>query len=315
MSDERINNFTVDEIEDNVTVDKIKHKPIFDEDIDEKENGQVLVIILQCETKACDKNVSNLKWLFSDPYFIVQVCSVDPPVNIPKLKILTMNQYIENYYIKKALNYAAEGPYIIDSQDTIKNNKWWVNIPCIIVKDSSISNVAPASMKKRIQIALENTKDGDGDMIMIFLCKWSDNCNKYIDVNGATNIENGSSLKWSIKPTSSQAVLYIPNARDFVRNKLNNTTLPIGELFNTYINRGELKAAAFLPNIINYDINVATDETDYSKLNECMEQTSASTSTTSTSQWIWLFVIIIVLLVITVILSIFTSRRTIPPPM
>lgn len=327
VNSDKINNDRISgsEINDNKpnNDDEISHKNVnkeesveesFEEDSFELENGTVLVIILKCETRFCDKNIANLKLLFSDPYFIVQVCSVDQPNNIPTVKNLTSSQYLENYYMRKALNYAAEGPYSRDISGVVQSNHWWSDKPCIIVKDSSVSNVNPfykndkqGGMKKRIQVALDKAKEAD----LHFLCKWGDNCNKFVDVKGTSNIDNGSSLKWSVKPTSSQAIMYTPKSRDFIRNKLSYSLIPIGELLNSYIAKGELLATAFVPNIIDYDIDLSTDERDYAKLSECDTETS-STSQTSTQQWIWLLIIIFILITLAVILTIFTAKRNFP---
>jgi hypothetical protein len=304
-----------DSISDNVTDitdDNDDFSVKFDDQEDDpfKDSGIVLVIILQCETKACNMNINNLKMLFSDPYFIVQVCSVDPPHNMPVIKNLTSSQYLENYYIRKALNYAAEGPYARDINGNIQSNRWWGDIPCIIVKDSSVSNINQYDgMKKRIKVALESAKEAD----LHFLCKWQDNCNKFTDIKGASNIENGSCLKWTTKPTSSQAVMYTPKSRDFIRNKLMYSTIPMGDLLNSYIAKGSLSATAFVPNIIDYDINLSTDESDYAKLSECNVEPSTS-SQTSTQQWIWLLILILILVTLVVILTIFTARRSIAAP-
>src|SRR5579871_3558737 len=123
------------------------------------DSASVLVIILQCETKSSDKNIANLKSAFSDPYFVVQVCSVDPPSDIPDSKFITKEQYIENFFMYKVLSYAQEGPYVTKGSDTVEAQRWWVNIPVIIVKDSSISNIDDSiGMKKRIKLALEKAK-------------------------------------------------------------------------------------------------------------------------------------------------------------
>ena len=87
---------------------------------EESDNGSILVIILQCETRPCNKNIYHLKWVFSDPYFTVHVCAVDPPSNIQTNNLLTEEEYIENYYMRKALNYAAEGPYIANNQQILE---------------------------------------------------------------------------------------------------------------------------------------------------------------------------------------------------
>lgn len=275
------------------------------------QDNHVLVIIIKCETRECDKNIENLKKLFSDPYFIVQICQVDEPENIPPIKNLTTSQYIENYNMQKTLNYAAEGPYSRDKSGTIKNQRWWKDLPCIIIKDSSVSNVSPynanndtGGLKKRIQVALDKASEAD----LHFLCKWSDSCNKYLEVSGANDIENGSSLKWSLRPTSSQAIMYTSKARDFIREKLRYSTVPMGQLLNSYIASGKLLATAFVPNIIDYDISLSTNDNDYLKLSECDNQ-QVDTYQTSYQQLLWLGIIIFAVVVLAVLLAIFTSTN------
>jgi hypothetical protein len=293
-------------IENNIMDNDDRSNDISDTYIEnDEEVACVLVIILQCETKPSDKNIANLKWIFSDPYFVVQICSVDSPENIPSSKTLSPLQYLENYYMRKALNYASDGPYVIANNGQIQNNKWWSDIPCIIIKDSSICNIIPSGMKKRIQVALDKAKQAD----LYFLCKWSDNCSKHTDVSGCSEIEHGSSLKWSIKPTSSQAVMYTPESRDFIRHKLLTATIPLGDLLNAHIARGELLATAFMPNIIDFDVTLSTSDADYAKLSECGTETKTSNST-SNSQWIWLFTIVAIILAIAVIFTIFTVRTS-----
>lgn len=292
----------------------LEKKKGYDREYENSDNASVLVIILQCETKPSDQNIDNLKWVFSDPFFTVKVCSVEPPKNIPMMKTMTPTQYLENYYMWKVLTYAAEGPYSMSENGNVYSNKWWKSTPCVIVKDSSVCNINPifpthlkkergfsCGMKTRIKTALEKATTAD----LHFLCKWSDNCVKYKDVAGTQNM--GSSLKWSTKPTSSQAVLYTPRARDFIKEKLISAVTPIGDIFNYYISKSMISATAFVPNIIDYDINLATSEADYSKLSECDTKNNA-TSSTSQSQWIWFGVLVITILIIAILLTVYASR-------
>lgn len=271
-------------------------------------SGNVLVIIIQCETKSCDQNIINLKWVFSDPYFTVQVCAVDPPPPIPSTSTLTQSQYNENYCMRKALTYAAEGPYIDGTPQY-----WWTKIPVIIVKDSSVSNITPSGitnfvhkdplddiiggMKKRISVALDKAKQAD----LFFLCKWNDLCNKYTDVSGVTgSIDKGSTLKWSIQPTATQAIMYTPSSRDYIANALVSASVGMSDLLNSNIQQGNLLATVFVPNIIDFDIEVATSSSDYLKLNEC-DPASATTTTSTTSSaasLIWFAVIVILVFLV-----------------
>lgn len=280
-------------------------------DQDDDDNASVLVIILQCETKPCDDNIMNLKWVFSDPYFTVQVCAVDPPPNVPITKTLTKAQYMENYCMRKALTYAAEGPYIPNSLGNLEPQSWWSNIPVIIVKDSSISNISSSGvtneenidnpeneiiggMKRRIKVALDKAHQAD----LFFLCKWHDACNKYVDVEGLGSKNNGSTLKWSIQPTATQAIMYTPSSRDYIRESLTTSIAPLSDLLNTNISKGNLLATVFVPNVIDFDIDLATSNEDYNKLNECAPLPTASQTNTNVASFIWFAVIIILIILV-----------------
>lgn len=292
---------------DTTIINNISKNNIFS---NEDDNGSVLVIILQCETKSSDANIINLKWAFSDPYFTVQVCSVDLPLEIPSIKTLTTSQYIENYIMRKALIYASEGPYIPSSNNIMDPQSWWNKTPVIIIKDSSISNIAPLSntvkkhpenildeitggMKRRMKTALEKASQAD----LFFLCKWQDACDKYTDVEDGNSIDHGSNLKWSTRPTATQAIMYTTKARDIIHEILNTSVIPLSDILNLHIAKGTLSATVFVPNIIDFDIELATSNTDYNKLNECAPvQSSSETSTTNgTAVWFCLVIIIMVL--------------------
>lgn len=293
------------EEEDTLQLDKQTHKQTLFEDDDLDDSASVLVIILQCETKACDNNISNLKWIFSDPYFTVQVCAVDPPDIIPPSKTLASSQYLESHDMRKVLTYAAEGPYITNSHGITEPQYWWENLPVIIIKDSSIVNFSPwqgfddltaeeaivSGMKRRISVALERARQAD----IFFLCKWNDACDKYIDVDGSMR---GSSLKWSTQPTATQAIMYRPHCRDAVRASLTNSNIPMGDMLNTSIARGDLLATVFVPNIIDYDIDLATSNDDYAKLNECAPPEATNNTSNNVAALVWLILIVIMVVLV-----------------
>lgn len=283
------------------------------ENLNNDTNGSVLVIILQCETKGCDVNINNLKWIFSDPYFIVQVCVVDPPPITSIPSTLSKAEYLENYCMRKALLYASEGPYLENDNNRQLNQfnspqYLWNKLPCIIVKDSSVSNITPegysinngdeskyiGGMKDRIQVALDKAKQAD----LFYLCKWNDQCSKYKDVSGVGSINHGSTLKWSISPSGTQAIMYTPTARDFVQNALITSTVSLGILLNNYIAKGQLLATVFVPNIIDFDMDLATSNNDYFKLNECAPPPTTTTTTRNVTSLLWFIIIIAIILLI-----------------
>jgi hypothetical protein len=213
--------------------------------------------------------------------------------------------------MRKVLNYAAEGPYLANSQGVLEPQFWWSKIPVIIVKDSSISNIIPAAttdqdhpdnptnkiiggMKRRIKTALDKAKQAD----LFFLCKWNDACNKYTDVDNSGNIDNGSMLKWSIQPTATQAIMYTPSSCNFIREALTTATIPLSDLLNSNIAKGNLLATVFVPNIIDFDIDLATSNDDYTKLNECATAQGTTGSTSNTAALIWLILIIIAVILV-----------------
>lgn len=241
---------------------------------------RILVIILQCETKPADNNIKNLSLAFADPYFDVQVCNVESSPNITNL---------ENYYIRKALTFAAEGPYTVNADMSIVSHSKWSNLPCLIIKDSSVSHVNdPKIMVERIRTAVNTAKDAD----LFFLCKWNDACEKYSDVESAPN------LKWSLQPTATQAILFRKNARDIIRKELEVATISVADVINSHIAKKKLKATVFVPNIIDFDIDLATANTDYYKMNECAVQTASSSSTNTTSAIVWFFVLFFIILLV-----------------
>lgn len=318
MSDTTTNNQNSDNkqkastiVKETKTTDK-KLNPIVPDNQDvydtDNDDSSVLVIILQCETKSCDANISNLKWAFSDPYFTVQVCAVDPPTKIPVSKTITSAQYLENYNMRKALMYAAEGPYISNTQGVIEPQFWWEKMPVIIIKDSSITNLTPfgwkddirseeqiiGGMKRRIKIALEKATGAD----LFFLCKWNDACDKYIDVEGANHINHGSSLKWSKQPTATQAIMYSTSGREFVQGALAKNTVSMSDMVNLYIARGDIMATVFVPNIMDFDVELATSNNDYAKLNECAPPQDTTTNNNNVAALVWLILIVIMVILV-----------------
>lgn len=274
---------------------------------DQLADNSVLVIILSGETKSCDSNIANLQWVFSDPYFVTQVLAVAPPPPVPATKTLSQSQYNENYIMRKALLYASEGPYV----DGVPQYAW-SRLPVLIVKDNSVSNITPSGitdfahnirsndvisgMRGRISTALQKAQQAD----LFYLCHWDDLCNKLTDVSGVTgSIDHGSTLKWSIQPTSTQAIMYPPSTRDFVINTLINASVSLATFLNDEISQGNLLAVTFVPNLIDFDITIATSSSDYLKLNECSTASTSSSSSSSNSNVsvVW-FVVIIVLIVL-----------------
>jgi len=267
-------------------------------------SASVLVIILTGEAKSCDNNINNLKYVFSDSYFTVQVCAVEAPPEIPSSSTLSQEQFISNYNMRKVLSFAAEGPYIVGPDGTLTPQYLWAKLPVLIVKDSSVSNITPSGvaaskdviggMPERIRTALNKANQAD----LYFLCVWNDACNLYSDIDGIGAIAHGSTLKWSVQPSATQAVMYTPSSRDYFREALINATVPLGSLFNSILQQGNMLAAAFVPNLIDFDIDLATSNDDYAKLNECAAITTSSANSSSVATILWFILIIVLVFVV-----------------
>lgn len=248
--------------------------------------ASVLVLIINSETRACNDNLDNMKRLFSDSYFTVQICSVTEPTEFPAHKTLTRPQYLENYTMRKILTYAAEGPYDNGVTGEPVHQRWWTNLPVIVIKDSSISHLTMEHITQHIATALKQAPNVD----LFFLCSWQDACHKYREVQG-------TSLKWSTKPSATQAIMYVPRARDHIREVLLTSDVPFSKLLNNTAAKKKLAATVFIPNLIDFDINLATSNEDFNKVNACM----STTDTSSTIDWstaIWFLIILLLVILV-----------------
>jgi hypothetical protein len=257
-------------------------------------SASVLVIILHCETRSCDKNINALTLLFSDPFFHVKVYNTAKPH-----KLVTSHNFTEHEMMKHALLISANGPYL-DEPKMLEPQYRWKNMPVLIVKDSSVSNMSPSILNirtgitHRIKTALEKALDAD----LFFLCKWNDTCDLYSD---AYPSKDEFFLKWSQKPNGTQAILYRPKTRDLIIEEMckEKEYVAIGDLLSKKIANRELKAAVFVPNLIDYDINLATSKKDFNKLNQCehtrdVPYASSTTSESTKTIWLWILIILIV---------------------
>lgn len=246
--------------------------------------ASVLVVIVTGGTKASDPNIAHLKTAFSDPYFDVQTLTVDVPSDI------TTTDTIENYTMEKALTFAAEGPYtpIVIPPFPLKK---WTNLPVIIIKDTGVTNIDPSGMVGRIGTALQV----DSSIGLCFLCKWNDACEKLQDVPAGDYVNGGSSLKLSKQPTATQAIMYRTNTRDLVRKDLLSLKTNMGIYLNSLISKGTVSATVFVPNIVDFDINLAITNGDFNKLNECAPMDVPPPPPQNMSYAVFWFILILIL--------------------
>jgi len=151
----------------------------------------------------------------------------------------------------------------------------WPNLPSLIIYDSSVTSIPRETFLSLIDKALPLGMD------MLFLCRWLDSCSTYRSVEGWTTFE--TSLMWTTQPTSQQAILYTVEARNFMLVNLasTNSTLQDYGLFCNYIlGQRKQRAATFVSNLIDFDINLVVRNEDYYKFNAC----TLVTPTTNTNR-------------------------------
>lgn len=160
--------------------------------------------------------------------------------------------------------------------------KHHTNEPCLILQDTSVIQF---NLNDQLNTLL--TIDAN----LYFLCTWNDDCNKYTKVNGYHY------LKWTTSSCADQAILFRPNARDYVLKELACKKLKY-ILINCH---HKFKAIALIPNIVHVDFNLITSNKHLSKLNLAfVEKEVKKPSNTNNAAWIILIVLFILLLVILV---------------
>lgn len=251
--------------------------------------AQVLVLIIRCETKDNNNNIQQLEKIFKSPYFVTQVIDIET-LNDYNVNTLPTHKHpdrdMEKFYMKKALDYSAEGPYVRNEFGTIESHYSWTNLPVLVIKDSSIALASHISDHIQKVMNAETTAD------LYFLSTWNDKCSKYTDVTDL------SAVKWTQQPTSCQAVIYRPEARDRIRSRVDEFRQSFGELLNSQIQFKKLTAVAFIPNLIGFDINLATANSDYQKLNACTAVSSSDDESSNMTAYLWIIVLTVIIVFI-----------------
>lgn len=251
--------------------------------------SKVLVIILQGETRDGDSNVEDLKKVFSDISFDTRVYNP----KIPEAVKATDNDWIvDNYRMLSALSYARSGPVVEG-----KRMEYWKESPVLVVRDSSVCNLtSPTEMGARVQKMVHS---GNSDH-MILLCTWNDECDKYVN-------SKVTGLKWTSHPTTTQAILYRPEWRDATIDLLKKSTIPLTDEFAKLISRGTLRATAVTPNLIDYDLSLATKDEDYAKANRC-KLPERLPPIKKKRDYIWAYLLFALLVVAVLIILFFVPR-------
>lgn len=215
------------------------------------------VVIINCTTRGCDVNMSNLEKAFSDDLF-----------NITKVKPENCNDL---YATKEII-------------DLFQDN----DNPLLIVKDSSICQISPHSLSKMVRNALEHAKKNKIELV--YLCSSGDQCEKQLDVH---LFEDGTRLRTTQGNQSTQALLYTKKLKRRLSRQLFGNGKTLADVIREKIRNGELKAALFSPNIVHFDLELAASKSEFSSSNMC---SSSQEQSNNTGLYIWLVILLILLI-------------------
>lgn len=241
---------------------------------------------------ATSQRTSQVKSLFASGLFKVTITTISPPPGLQTNPSLSLGDALEAY----------RAQWCLDNARTQNPNGY-----VIIVKDTSVSNASPEDIANIVSSAISST-----GWHVCYLCRWLDRCDLYTDkrpIAGTTTL-----IVKTQSPQGVQAILFSPSGRDIIlgQQPLNNgqsftpITKPLGTQLNQAITQGSLNATCVVPNLIEYDVTVSKDASDYAKLAECQYQglplSSSSTSTNLQQQglsfgWFLLILLIIILLI------------------
>jgi len=228
----------------------------------------ILVLIVNRYTRNSDENIKRLRHLFSASYFDTQVVGSE--------------EANENQLIISLLKYAREGPY----KDQVPQYTW-TGLPVLLIMDNSVSLLHPADIKDYLTQGIAQLDRHRADLL--YLTTWNDKCNKYTTVAPETPY-----LRWTIQPSATQAVLYPPRTRDRLVDKLKeNPSVNLQRYISEELRSGHLEAMAFVPNILAYDVSLATNTTDYQRANAC-QYSDPDPVNSNLGPIIWFILIVII---------------------
>ncbi len=192
--------------------------------------------------------------------------------NITNLK----TRFNDPFYIVEIMN---------DYRDALKYaDKKYPTLPCLIIKDNSIIT---HDIKPHIEEVLLLKSD------VHFLCTWGDLCYRY------TSCIEG--VKWTTDSCTSQAVLYMPQCRRNIIRQLKKLT--IEKILKILPNK-----TVSIPNIVYFDIDLATCNEDYLKMNGNLPMIKDD-QTQYNNQLIWVFLLIIVIIILSLFIPYYKKHR------
>ena len=230
--------------------------------------SKLLVLIIKTEPGSTDNNIENLKNVFSDPFFNLNVVNVSPPAIIQKTKNLSNYDILTLNRVKKSLNYA---------------NSKFKDFYTLLILDTSMTYETASSMKDKIERVMNL------DFDILYLCKWYEDCQNILK-------SQVSNVYKTTKPKGFQSALFSPNMIKIVLSDDFNSAISFPKNVENLIASDKIKAYSYTPNLVNFDIEFAKINEEYLKLNEFSPLIKRSPN--ESISYIW-FIFLLLLIIVT----------------
>jgi hypothetical protein len=159
-------------------------------------------------------------------------------------------------------------------------NRKFYNNSIIIIKDSSITTSSAWEISK---IILDINSRPQWDLC--YLCSWLDVCEMYTDFYKIP--DTSVSLVKAYAPEGIQALMISANGRKHLLKLINtkqvNPINSISEYITKNIVNEKLIAYNTVPNLFNYDLSLAKNNSDYKKANSCLITISGNKNNKNTN--------------------------------
>lgn len=248
--------------------------------------NKFVVVILTKDKKST--RVANLSRLFPSDNYVLIIRDCIPPSSLVNTTTYSAQQQAETMCINNVL-----------SECRTKYPLSYVTI----LEDTSVTT---STAEQIHQILIQATQQAGWELF--YLCKWLDRCDLY---GIPQNVKNKTySFVNTLSPNGFQAIMFSPRGRDIILGiiPMKNgklfppVTQPIAVQLNNNISNGNITAISTIPNVFEYNVNLATNSADFQKGTLCQPVNTPSTSTTDQTalsfMWYIIMIIMIILLVV-----------------
>lgn len=145
----------------------------------------------------------------------------------------------------------------------------------IICKDTTVSTTKATHLLERLQKVIAVHENGTHRFDVMWLAKWLDNCENQVEIV-SLRTERGMSVVETTSPHGIQCLMFSPEGRQKFLNappvpKTHNLSMAL----NAAVKAGSLKALAFQPSPLHFDVKSHKHPSDYAKLCECADAPGA----------------------------------------